>query len=279
MNRLILIWKNLYTVQLTVLVLQNQERNKTYRNMTAEGSALGEPAPINRADRNGAAWRHGSSSGCRESWSSGEAAAADPVKRASRGLAPKDRARGADAAAPAPRTLGTPPNFLRRGEPPERTWGPREALADQRLGGTYVTGPSPKLDAGARHCPTERAPGRGGDTGGSWDRAGDPLARHTQRISPPPTGRSSGRSLTSAGGPAGAEWVQLPTSPLSLRLSMGPAVGETCPPRLLLTIQGLKIHTEGAKGAVALDHGVPIGGWSSGRVASAWPARRTQVAT
>ncbi|KAJ1154378.1 hypothetical protein NDU88_007130 [Pleurodeles waltl] len=69
-----------------------------------------------------------------------------------------------------------PPNFLTRDEPPERTWGPSEALAGYRLGGTYETGPSPKLDGGARRRSIERAPGRGGDTGGSGDRAGDPPA-------------------------------------------------------------------------------------------------------
>ncbi|KAJ1093365.1 hypothetical protein NDU88_006466 [Pleurodeles waltl] len=72
------------------------------------------------------------------------------------------------------------------------------------MSGLGATGPCPELDLGARRHPTEGAPGRGGDTGGFWNRAGDPPARHThtQRISPPhTTGGSSVGSLMSAGDP------------------------------------------------------------------------------
>ncbi|KAJ1140108.1 hypothetical protein NDU88_006468 [Pleurodeles waltl] len=56
-------------------------------------------------------------------------------------------------------------------------------------------------------------------------------------------------------------------------------LGDPARPHLLLTIRRLKLHSEDAKRAGAPDRGVPSGGRSPGRAASAWTARRTQVAT
>ncbi|KAJ1206430.1 hypothetical protein NDU88_001835 [Pleurodeles waltl] len=162
-----------------------------------------------------------------------------------------------------------------RGEPPERTWGPCEALAGYRLGGTYETGPSPKLDGGARRRSIERAPGCSGDTGGSGDRAGDPPTRHIQWISPPHR-RIQRQEPDVCVGSGGGRTGTAPPSPFSLHLSMDPALGETCPPLPPPHQPEAKTSYRGHQGAS--DRGVPIGGWSSGRVTTAWPARRAQVA-